>query len=320
MIALLSPGQGAQAPGMLGPWLEVPGTDDLLSACAEAAGLDLRTLGTTADAETIKDTAVAQPLIVAASLLSLHALQAALVTREASLAGTSDWVDIAAGHSVGEFAAAASAGVLTPTDALHLVGVRGAAMAEAAGRAETGMSAVVGGQPAEVEAALAAHDLVGANVNAGGQVVAAGLLTDLRALEADPPARARVIPLAVAGAFHTSYMSPAVQAVQAVADGLSPADPAVRLLSNAAGNTITSGGEALAGLVAQISSPVRWDLCQEAMLTAEVTAAVELAPAGVLTGLARRSMRGVETVALKSPDDLDAAVDLIIRTRSTRES
>nr|WP_159620685.1 ACP S-malonyltransferase [Ruania rhizosphaerae] len=320
MIALLSPGQGAQAPGMLAPWLEVPGTDDLLSACAEAAGLDLRTLGTGADAETIKDTAVAQPLIVSASLLSLHALQAALLTREASLAGTSDWVDIAAGHSVGEFAAAVAAGVLIPTEALHLVGVRGAAMAEAAARAETGMSAVVGGQPAEVEAALAAHDLVGANVNGGGQVVAAGLLTDLRALEADPPARARVIPLAVAGAFHTSYMSPAVQAVQAVADGLSPADPSLRLLSNAAGNTIASGSEALAALVAQISSPVRWDLCQEAMVTAEVTAAVELAPAGVLTGLARRNMRGVETVALKSPDDLDAAVDLIIRTRSTRES
>ncbi|UFU01706.1 ACP S-malonyltransferase [Ruania suaedae] len=320
MIALLSPGQGAQAPGMLAPWLEVAGAPELLATFSEAAGQDLHTLGTSADAETIKDTALAQPLIVAASLLSLHALQAELAAREPALTEAGAWVDVAAGHSVGEFAAAAAAGVLPATDALRLVGVRGRAMAEAASRAETGMSAVVGGVAEEVEAALAAHDLVAANVNGGGQVVAAGLRSDLAALEADPPARARVIPLPVAGAFHTSAMAPAVETVRAAAGSLTPADPAVTLLSNAGGEAIGSGAQALEAMVAQISSPVRWDLCQEAMLTAQVSAAVELAPAGVLTGLARRSMRGVETVALKSPDDLASAVDLVLRTRSPRES
>ncbi|WP_089772172.1 ACP S-malonyltransferase [Ruania alba] len=315
MIALLSPGQGAQSPGMLAPWLELDGAAAFLEQLSEAAGVDLHALGTTADADTIKDTAVAQPLIVATSLVSLHALETRLSDRDHAPADRTDWVDVTAGHSVGEFAAAAVAGVLSPADALRLVGVRGSAMAEAAAHAPTGMSAVVGGVPDEVEAALTAHHLVGANVNGGGQVVAAGRLEDLQALEAEPPARARVIPLAVAGAFHTEHMAPAVDQVRAAADALVPTDPRVRLLSNAAGNTVTSGAEALDGLVAQISSPVRWDKCQDAMLEAGVQAAIELAPGGVLAGLARRSMRGVETVALKSPDDLDAAVDLITRNR-----
>src|SRR5699024_10086835 len=287
VIALLSPGQGAQTPGMLAPWLELDGVAELLAELSDAAGLDLRTLGTTADAETIKDTKVAQPLIVATSLVSLHALEARVGSR-------SGWAQVSAGHSVGEFAAAA---------------------AEAAA---TGMSAVVGGTPEDVEAALTAHDLVGANVNGGGQVVAAGLLTDLQALADDPPARARVIPLAVAGAFHTSHMAPAVEAVRSAAAQVTAADPQVPLLSNADGAPVGSGGQALERLVAQISSPVRWDLCQATILESGVSGAVELAPGGVLAGLARRSMRGVQTVALKSPEDLDAAADLI--TRSTEET
>ncbi len=310
MIALLSPGQGAQTPGMLAPWLELDGTTELLAELSDAAELDLHALGTTADAETIKDTSVAQPLIVATSLISLHALEARAGAR-------SQWAQVAAGHSVGEFAAAVAAGVLSPRDALGLVGVRGRAMAEAAEDAATGMSAVVGGTPEDVEAALAARDLVGANVNGGGQVVAAGLLTDLQALADDPPARARVIPLAVAGAFHTSHMAPAVQTVRTAAEQVTANDPQLQLLSNADGAAVTSGGQALERLVAQISSPVRWDLCQATLLST-VSAAVELAPGGVLAGLARRSMRGVETVALKGPDDLDAAADLI--TRSTEET
>lgn len=310
MIALLSPGQGAQTPGMLAPWLELDGVAELLAELSDAAGLDLRTLGTTADAETIKDTKVAQPLIVATSLVSLHALEARVGSR-------SGWAQVSAGHSVGEFAAAAAAGALSARDAMHLVGVRGRAMAEAAEAAATGMSAVVGGTPEDVEAALTAHDLVGANVNGGGQVVAAGLLTDLQALADDPPARARVIPLAVAGAFHTSHMAPAVEAVRSAAAQVTAADPQVPLLSNADGAPVSSGGQALERLVAQISSPVRWDLCQATILKSGVSGAVELAPGGVLAGLARRSMRGVQTVALKSPEDLDAAADLI--TRSTEE-
>lgn len=296
---------------MLAPWLELDGTADLLAELSEAAQVDLHALGTTADAEAIKDTKVAQPLIVATSLVSLHALE----TRAGSRI---EWAQLAAGHSVGEFAAAAAAGALSPAGALALVGTRGRAMAEAAAQAPTGMSAVVGGRPEEVDAALAAHDLVAANVNGGGQVVAAGLRADLEALAAEPPARARVIPLAVAGAFHTDYMAAAVDAVQEAAEQVSPADPQLQLLSNADGAAVASGVQALARLVAQISAPVRWDLCQEAMLAAGVEHAIELAPGGVLTGLARRSMRGVETVALKSPDDLDTALTLI--TSATEES
>lgn len=297
---------------MLAPWLELDGTADLLAELSEAAQVDLQALGTTADADTIKDTQVAQPLIVATSLVSLHALETRIGTSRFG------WARLAAGHSVGEFAAAAAAGALSPADALHLVGARGRAMAEAAKQAPTGMSAVVGGKPEEVESALTAHDLVGANVNGGGQVVAAGLLTDLDALAAEPPARARVIPLAVAGAFHTEYMAAAVQTVQTAAAEVDAADPQLQLLSNFEGAALTSGEQTLARLVAQISSPVRWDLCQQTMLEAGVAHVIELAPGGVLAGLARRSMRGVETVALKGPDDLDAAVALI--TSATEEN
>ncbi|WP_163542100.1 ACP S-malonyltransferase [Occultella kanbiaonis] len=312
MIAVLSPGQGAQSPGMLAPWLELDGVagslSDELDGYSDTIGVDLRTLGTTADADTIKDTAVAQPLIVATSLLALSALQA----RTGDVTG---WASAAAGHSVGEFAAVAAAGVLPATDALRLVAVRGAAMAKAAATEATGMSAVVGGDPDEVLVALAAHDLVAANVNGGGQIVAAGALPGLAALADDPPAKARVIPLAVAGAFHTAYMAPAVEAVAAAAAALTPADPRLTLLSNADGAAVASGAAALTALVRQISSPVRWDLCQNTLLDSGAQAVIELAPGGVLTGLARRTMRGVETLALKSPADLDAAADLIARHR-----
>ena len=218
MIAILCPGQGSQAPGMLTPWLELPGTADLLDRLSQAAGLDLRRLGTEADAEEIRDTAVAQPLIVASSLVSLTALTA-------RTGAHTDWAGVTAGHSVGEYAAAVVAGVLTETEALSLVATRGRAMAEAAGRVPTGMAAVVGGDPDEVLAALHALDLVPANVNGGGQVVAAGSLGALARLGESAPAKARVIPLAVAGAFHTEYMRTAVDAVADAAARLSPADP-----------------------------------------------------------------------------------------------
>ena len=301
MLAVVCPGQGAQSPGMLSPWLELPGTAELLGAWGESTGIDLVAHGTTSDAETIRDTAVAQPLLTASALATAaHALDA-----------TGPAPDVLAGHSVGEFPAAALAGVLTADDAVSLVAVRGAAMARAAAATPTGMSAVLGGDAGEVLARLAALELTPANVNGGGQVVAAGALDALAALATEPPARARVIPLQVAGAFHTSFMSPAVAELAAAAARTTTADPTVTLLSNADGAPVATGTEALDRLVAQVANPVRWDLVCERLLALGVTGLLELAPAGVLTGLARRTLPGVATVALKSPDDLDAARTLI---------
>ncbi len=308
MLAILCPGQGAQTPGMLSPWLELPELGDTIDELSEAAQLDLRRLGTEADAETIRDTKVAQPLIVAASLLAYQAV----------FGQDTGAVDLAAGHSVGELAAAAVAGVLGSRDALTLVGVRGRAMADAAAVTPTGMSAVVGGDPEEVDTAIARHGLTAANVNGGGQVVAAGTLDQLATLAAEPPAKARVVPLQVAGAFHTEHMAPAVTQVRNTAAELAPAEPRATLLSNADGAAVTSGADALDRIVAQIARPVRWDLCCHTMLDLGVTAAIELAPAGVLTGLARRTLPGVQTLALKSPDQIDAARELAREHGGTR--
>lgn len=285
---------------MLSPWLEVPGVAEHLARSSEAAGLDLVAHGTTSDSETIRDTAVAQPLLTAA----------ALATAAALLDG-GPRPDLVAGHSVGELPAAALAGVLSETDAVRLVAVRGAAMARAAAATPTGMSAVLGGDPEEVLARLAELELTPANVNGGGQVVAAGELDALARLAEEPPTRARVVPLQVAGAFHTRFMAPAVDELARAAASTTAADPAVTLLSNADGAPVTRGAEVLERLVAQVANPVRWDLCCEQMLALGVTGLVELAPGGVLTGLARRTLPGVETVALKSPDDLDAARELV---------
>lgn len=308
VIAVLCPGQGSQTPGMLTPWLQVDGLDarELLTRLGDAAQVDLLHLGTEADADAIKDTAVAQPLIVAASLLSLAALTARAGAHRA-------WAGVTAGHSVGEYAAAVVGGVLTDVDALGLVATRGRAMAAAAAATPTGMAAVVGGDPESVISAIEELGLVPANVNGGGQVVAAGSLEALAALKENAPARARVIPLAVAGAFHTDYMASAVDAVNEAAAALSPADPVLSLLTNADGSVVPDGSTAVSNMIAQISRPVRWDLCQEQLAALGVTAAIELAPAGVLTGLAKRTLREVEVVALKGPDDLDAAADLIAR-------
>ncbi|WP_420113342.1 ACP S-malonyltransferase [Pseudactinotalea sp.] len=311
MIAVLCPGQGSQTPGMLTPWLDRDDLDarGVLERLSEAAQVDLLHLGTEADADAIKDTAVAQPLIVATSLLSLTALTA-------TAGSHTPWTAVTAGHSVGEYAAAVVAGVLTDTEALSLVATRGRAMAAAAAATPTGMAAVVGGDPDEVLDAIRSHDLVAANVNGGGQVVAAGSREAIAALQEAAPARARVIPLAVAGAFHTDYMRSAVDAVSDAASALAPAAPSVPLLTNADGSVVPDGPTALRQMVAQISRPVRWDLCQEQLAALGVTAAIELAPAGVLTGLAKRTLKGVEVVALKSPDDLDAVADLVDRHRA----
>jgi [acyl-carrier-protein] S-malonyltransferase len=317
VLAVVAPGQGSQTPGFLSPWLDVPGVTSRLERLSEAAGLDLVRHGTESDADTIRDTAVAQPLIVAAALATFPTLFADAdgTDADAFAVAAPDAVDALAGHSVGEIAAAALAGVLTPEAAMALVAERGRAMAEAAAAVATGMSAVLGGDPAEVSAALDRHGLSAANLNGAGQVVAAGSMEALAALAADPPARARVMPLKVAGAFHTPYMAPAIEALTRAAGAVRTADPTVRLLSNADGAEVRSGQETLDRIVAQVGRPVRWDLCMGTLQDLGVTGLVELPPAGALAGLAKRGLPGVEIVAVKTPADLEAARELVERHR-----
>jgi [acyl-carrier-protein] S-malonyltransferase len=322
MIAVLAPGQGSQTPGMLGPWLTGPRAERAdasatLTRWSDATGLDLERLGTTADADEIKDTAVTQPLIVVASLLAHAQLLAAL--EDAGLAGAAPIADaVVAGHSVGELAAAAVAGALTPDAAVELAAVRGREMAAACALEETGMSAILGGRAEEVLARLEELGLDAANRNGAGQVVAAGPLPALAELAESPPERARVKPLAVAGAFHTRFMAPAEEALRGYAEKLEFTDPARPLLSNADGELVGSGADLRARLVAQVTLPVRWDSCMAAMPGLGVDAVVELAPAGTLVGLVKRELKGTRTVAVKAPDDLDTVVELI-RERTGKE-
>lgn len=301
MIVIVAPGQGSQSPGFLEPWLADAGHRARLESYSEAAGIDLVAHGTVSDADTIRDTAIAQPLIVAASLLSATAL----------LDGNTQGVGAVAGHSVGEFAAAAIAGVLDDSDALRLVRERGLAMAEAAAAVPTGMSAVLGGDADALAERLSELGLEPANLNGGGQTVVAGELPGLEALAADPVARTRVIPLQVAGAFHTSYMAPAVERLRAAAATVNVSDPSLRLYTNRDGSVVTSGTTFVDLLVGQVSSPVRWDACMESFAHDGVTGIIELLPAGALVGLAKRGLKGVPTVAVKTPDDLVAARELL---------
>jgi [acyl-carrier-protein] S-malonyltransferase len=301
VIVIACPGQGSQTPGFLTEWLDLPGARDFLEAASDASGVDLIRHGTTSDADTIRATEIAQPLIVAASILSGSTLHERIDISNAGVAG----------HSVGEFAAAVSAGVLSPIAAMQLVGVRGRAMAEAATRESTGMSAVVGGVEADVLAAIAEHGLTPANRNGGGQIVAAGALPALAALAESAPRGARVIPLQVAGAFHTEYMASAVPVLQNAAASVAAAEPARTLWTNADGSVVTSGSRFVDLLVSQIANPVRWDACMEGFQAAGITGLIEMTPAGALTGIAKRGLKGVPTVAVKTPADLDAAVELI---------
>jgi len=303
MLIITAPGQGAQAPGFLAPWLELPGVAQRLGTASELAGCDLIRFGTTASADEIRDTAVAQPLLVAAAIAAASAL---------SGGGPGDVpADAAAGHSVGELAAGVIAGVLAADDAMRLVGVRGTAMAAAAAVEPTGMTAVLGGDQDAVLAAIARCGLTPANVNGAGQIVAAGTVAALEAFAADPPPGARLRPLQVAGAFHTRHMAPAVAALRDAAAGVTVTDPVMTLLSDSDGSAVTTGKEWLERIVAQVAAPVRWDLCMQTMADLGVTAFIELPPAGTLAGLARRALPGVAQLALKTPDQLDAARDLI---------
>jgi [acyl-carrier-protein] S-malonyltransferase len=311
VLAVLAPGQGAQKPGMLTDWLELPGAESFFRWAGAIADADLLTLGTTGDAEAIKDTAVTQPLVVAMSLFIAREL-GVLPDPPASTPDAGGDVVIA-GHSVGELTAAALAGVLSVEAAIALTAVRGRAMAAACAQTPTGMSAVLGGEPEEVLAAIDKHGLTPANMNGAGQIVAAGSLEELDALKADPPAKARIVPLSVAGAFHTEYMASAREELEGLVGGLRPADPRRRLLSNADGQAVDSGAETVSRLVSQVTSPVRFDSCLATMRELGVTAVIELPPAGALAGLAKREWKGagIDILALTGPADLDRAREQI---------
>lgn len=302
MIVLVAPGQGSQTPGFLQPWLSEPRFAEQLGAISDAVGIDLVAHGTVSDADTIRDTSVAQPLIVAAGLLTLSALVDG---------GRRERVGGVAGHSVGEVTAAAAAGILSQTDAVALVRERGRSMAEAAALEATGMSAVLGGDEAALLQRLDELGLSPANFNGGGQLVVAGPLDALAALAADPVPGTRVIPLQVAGAFHTRFMAPAVAHLERFAAGLEQHDPTLPIWTNRDGSRIESGERFVQLLVGQVSSPVRWDLTMASLADAGVTGIIELAPAGALVGLAKRGLKGVPTVAVKTPDDLTAAHEML---------
>jgi [acyl-carrier-protein] S-malonyltransferase len=302
VIILACPGQGSQTPGFLSPWLDLDGVPELLGGFSDAAGIDIVRHGTESDADTIRDTAIAQPLIVAAGLVTAHALSS-----RGALAG----IGGVAGHSVGEFTAAAIAGVLDDASALRLVRARAVAMARAAGIEATGMSAVLGGDPTDVETAAESAGLSAANFNGGGQIVVAGRIDDLAAFAAEPPAGTRVIPLQVAGAFHTRFMESARADLADAVGDVSASDPTIPLWTNNDGSRVDDGARFLDLLVTQVASPVRGDACMAAFADAGATGLIEVAPAGALTGLARRGLKGLPTVAIKTPDDLQAAADLV---------
>ena len=300
MLVIVAPGQGAQSPGFLTPWLEDPTFAARFDWLATVAGIDLAHYGTEADADTIRDTKIAQPLLVATGLvaaLDLFPHPADAFAR----------IGAVAGHSVGELTAAAGARVITAEQAMVLVRERGNAMADAAATTATGMTAVLGGDRDEVLAAIELHGLTPANDNGPGQVVAAGTMEQLAAFAEAPPAKARLMPLSVAGAFHTSHMAPAVDRLASLARSVSTHDPRTPVISNRDGQVVHDGRDVLRRMVGQIANPVRWDLCLETMTDLGVTGILEMPPAGTLTGIAKRALKGVETFALKTPDQLDAA-------------
>jgi len=302
VIVIACPGQGSQTAGFLSSWVSEPRFRERFEALSDAAQLDLVTHGTTSDSETIRDTAIAQPLIVAASIVASEALLDA---------GREQLVGGIAGHSVGEISAAVGAGILTADDALRFVRVRGTAMAQVAAEAPAGMSAVIGANEPELLLLLDHLGLEPANFNGSGQIVVAGNLDALEKLAADPPTGSRVLPLHVAGAFHSHLMSPATVALREFSGQLTISDPKMKIWTNRDGSIVASGPTYIDLIVDQVSSPVRWDLCMNAFSAAGITGLIEVTPAGILTGLSKRTLKGLPTVAVKTPDDLEAAIALI---------
>ena len=304
VLVVVAPGQGAQSPGFLTPWLDVPGVRERLEWLSVVSGIDLVEHGTVSDADTIRDTAVAQPLIVGAGLVTLLSLFPHPSVAYASIGA-------GAGHSVGEVTAAVGAGVLSAEQAMIFVRERGREMAHASATIATGMSAVLGGDPDQIVARCEELGLTPANINGAGQIVIAGTMDQLAAFADNPPEGCRVRPLEVAGAFHTDHMAPAVGRLGRLSNAITTHDPRIRLISNADGGIVHDGRDVLRRLVNQVSNPVRWDLCMQTMADLGVTAIIEIPPAGTLTGLAKRALPGVQTLAVKTPDDLDAAWALI---------
>ncbi|HEX3680677.1 MAG TPA: ACP S-malonyltransferase [Galbitalea sp.] len=302
MIVVVAPGQGSQTPGFLDPWIVEPRFREHLQRISDSVAIDLVKHGTTSDEETIRDTAIAQPLIVAAGLLAFEGL----VPDDGKLA-----VGGVAGHSVGEITASVLSGILSEEEAFRFVKQRSQGMADAAALVKTGMSAVIGGDEDALLTQLKDLDLEPANFNGGGQIVVAGELTKLAKLAEGPLPGTRVIPLKVAGAFHTRYMEPSVAALHEVAASIWASDPILPIWTNRDGSLVESGTTFVDLMVSQVTSPVRWDLTMAALSAAGVTGLIELAPAGALVGLARRGLKGVPTVAIKTPDDLSAAHDMM---------
>lgn len=293
-MAIIAPGQGSQTPGMIAGWIEDSSSRQLLASWSQAIDLDLEKLGTIADADEIKDTANAQPLIVATSLLAAHALDIKNPT-------------VVSGHSVGELTAAALCAAVSEIDALRIVRTRGVEMAKAAAQSPSGMSAVLGGQRLDVLSAINSLGLIAANDNGGGQIVAAGDLSALAELSENPPAGARVRALAVAGAFHTPFMNSAVAPLQSLTEAMTVNEAHIPFISNRDGGAVTNGSQILLQIVNQISNPVRWDLCMDTLLSMGVTGVIELAPAGTLIGLIKRAASQIEGFALKTHNDIKAA-------------
>ncbi|MGA1457908.1 MAG: ACP S-malonyltransferase [Aquiluna sp.] len=293
MLIIACPGQGSQTQGFLLPWLEAyPQLEGNLASLGEACGADLVRLGTTAEEEEIKDTANAQRLIVGSALAVYRSVFAGVK------------VDGVLGHSVGEYAAAAIAGVIGDHEAMQLVAKRADAMAEAAAKTPTSMAAVLGGEETEVLSAIEQFELEPANFNGSGQIVAAGAKSAIQRLVESPPDKSRVIELKVAGAFHTSFMESAKQPVAQVAEGFSAKDPEIKLWSNVDGGAVKDGSAFLSSLVSQISNPVRWDKCMTSLSGFGATV-IELPPAGALAGLVKRGVSDATAIALKTPADVE---------------
>lgn len=298
VLVIVAPGQGSQTPGMLSPWLEISAFKSVIETASSACGIDLIKHGTESDADTIRDTAIAQPLIVAASLGSLAAIS--------EITGLPiSKADAVAGHSVGEISAAIATGVLSLEDGMKLVSVRASEMAKAAALTPTGMAAVLGGNREDVITALEAIDLIAANENGANQIVAAGSVENIDRLVATPPIGSRVRPLQVAGAFHTHFMAPAQNAVAEMVSKISANSPSVQLVSNKGGDVVVDGSEFLKRIVGQVASPVRWDLCMETFSSMGITGMIELFPGGTLTGIAKRALAGVELLPISTIDDIE---------------
>ena len=300
MLAIIAPGQGSQSPGMLSSWIQDPALRDLVISWSDSIGLDLLHLGTAATADEIKDTANAQPLIVATSLLGAHALKIKSFS-------------IASGHSVGELTAAAISGAISQEQALAMVRIRGTEMSKAAATSPTGMSAVLGGERTHVLAAIESLGLVAANDNGAGQIVAAGELDALAQLAENPPIGSRVRALAVAGAFHTHFMTAAIKPFEQFTQTISTSPVLVSVISNKDGAVISQPDQLIDRITTQIANPVRWDLCMQRLKTLGVTGVIELPPAGTLVGLLKRAVPEIETFALKNAEDLLAAHEFVER-------